>query len=139
MGGILGLPFQSSYCSSKFALEGLSESMRMELQRFGVNVVLIDPGDFNTNITQNRLYLDSCMTDSPYRAEFDKAMSIMRRSENRGPSPEIIARLVGRIMSKSSPRVRYHPGPMSQRIIPLLKKWLPARVSEKLIMMNYGL
>ena len=54
LAGVLGLPFSGLYSASKFALEGMTESLRLELRSFGVCVVLIEPGDFNTQLPANR-------------------------------------------------------------------------------------
>ena len=54
MAGHMGIPFQSYYVASKWALLGFSESLRLELKPFGLRVVVIDPGDFKTGIGQNR-------------------------------------------------------------------------------------
>ncbi|MDP4290584.1 MAG: SDR family NAD(P)-dependent oxidoreductase, partial [Bacteroidota bacterium] len=54
IGGLMGLPFQGFYSASKFAIEGLSEALRMELKQFNIKVVVIEPGDFSTNFTSNR-------------------------------------------------------------------------------------
>ena len=53
VGGKIGLPLNSAYISSKFALEGLSESMRFELEQFGIDVILIEPGVVKTNFFEN--------------------------------------------------------------------------------------
>ncbi|MGB8489815.1 MAG: SDR family NAD(P)-dependent oxidoreductase, partial [Bacteroidales bacterium] len=54
IGGLMGLPFQSFYSAGKFAIEGFSEALRMEVRRFGIKVVVIEPGDFHTSNTANR-------------------------------------------------------------------------------------
>ncbi len=53
IGGKIGLPLNSAYISSKFAIEGLSESMRYELEQFGIGVILIEPGVVKTNFFEN--------------------------------------------------------------------------------------
>ena len=53
VGGKIGIPLNSAYISSKFALEGLSESMRYELAQFGIDVILIEPGVVKTNFFEN--------------------------------------------------------------------------------------
>jgi NAD(P)-dependent dehydrogenase (short-subunit alcohol dehydrogenase family) len=53
VGGKIGIPLNSAYISSKFALEGLSESMRYELEQFGIDVILIEPGVVKTNFFEN--------------------------------------------------------------------------------------
>src|SRR5664279_211637 len=54
IGGLMGLPFQGYYSTSKFAIEGFSEALRMEVKQFNIKVVLINPGDFHTSNTANR-------------------------------------------------------------------------------------
>ena len=54
LAGLLGLPFESFYSASKFALEGLTEALRLEVAPFGVRVVLIEPGNFRTGFTAKR-------------------------------------------------------------------------------------
>ena len=54
IGGLIAIPYQAMYSASKFALEGLSESLRMEVRPFGIKVVIIEPGDHKTAITENR-------------------------------------------------------------------------------------
>ena len=53
---ILGLPFSGLYCATKFALEDMSESLRLETRPFGIYVVLVELGDFRTQITAKRAY-----------------------------------------------------------------------------------
>ncbi len=54
LGGLMGLPFQGIYSATKYAIEGLSEALRMEVKSAGIKVVLVNPGDFKTNFTDNR-------------------------------------------------------------------------------------
>jgi len=52
--GLVGLPYQAFYSTSKFAVEGFSEALRYEVEQFGIKVVVIEPGDFKTNFTQRK-------------------------------------------------------------------------------------
>src|ERR1700724_82946 len=54
IGGLIAIPYQAMYSASKFALEGFSESLRMEVRPFGIRVVIIEPGDHKTALTGNR-------------------------------------------------------------------------------------
>jgi len=56
IGGLIAIPFQALYSASKFALESMTASLRMEVRPFGIRVVLIEPGDTKTPITEHRRY-----------------------------------------------------------------------------------
>ncbi|MEM9545388.1 MAG: SDR family oxidoreductase, partial [Bacteroidota bacterium] len=74
MAGFVGLPFQSFYSASKYALEGFSEGLRHEVKPYNIKVVNINPGDFNTNFGKNRRYASNGIQNSPYLQRFSKTM-----------------------------------------------------------------
>ena len=134
IGGLIGLPFQGIYCASKFAMEGLSESLRMELHQLGIKVVLIEPGDLRTSITKNRQINAIDKHDHLYQQHFARTKNTIEKDEYDGGSPEIVARLICKIIHMRKPKVRYTVGKQrSQLIAPMLKKVLPSRVFEKFI------
>ena len=94
LAGVMGIPFQAAYSASKFALEGMAEALRMEVKPWGVHVVLIEPGDFRTGFTRNRIKSVASGTNPDYAATFARALAVMEKDERQGPSPEILARLV---------------------------------------------
>lgn len=75
---IVGLPFSGLYCARKFAREGMSESLRLETRPFGIHVVLVEPGDFRTQITAKRCVAEASQ-NSAYRTAFDKYREIIVR------------------------------------------------------------
>ena len=78
IGGLIGVPLNSAYAGSKFALEGFSESMKYELEDFGIKVILIEPGAVNTNFLETLEAQRAINPDSPY-LEFSKKASEGRR------------------------------------------------------------
>ncbi len=128
IGGRIGLPFQGLYSATKFAVEGLTESLWMEVHRFGVRVVLLEPGDFATGFTDNRRPARGASESEAYADAYRAALSIVEKDERGGASPEAIGRLVARILSVRSPRLRYTVGPVLERIAIRLKSVLPARL-----------
>ena len=74
LGGLFGLPFQSFYSASKFALEGFTESLRHEVGKFGIRVVLVEPGDVKTGFTGSRVLAAAAGSSSAYAAAFSKCM-----------------------------------------------------------------
>jgi len=139
LAGLMGIPFQAAYSASKFALEGLAEALRMEVKPWGVHVGLIQPGDFHTGFTRNRIKTTASGQNPTYAASFNRALAVMEKDERQGPSPEKIAHLVERIITHPAPRLRYTAGTMSQRVGALLKRVMPGRLFEWLMMATYKL
>ncbi len=136
IGGLIAIPFQGFYSASKFALEGLSEALRLEVRPFGIHVVLIEPGDHRTSFTQNRRSTQSSGPGSAYQDRFERAIARMASDEQGGPSPEQIASLLHRAVNHPRPRLRYTVGPAAQRAAVWLKRSMPYAVMEK-IMRDY--
>ncbi|MFA4917436.1 MAG: SDR family oxidoreductase [Syntrophales bacterium] len=139
LAGLISIPFQAFYSSSKYAIESLTEALRIELLPFGIRVVLIEPGDFKTGFTVNRKKAAQSEINNTYRENFSKAISIMEQDESNGPSPVIIAELIGRIMDNPSPRLRYAICKLSQILPVKFRYFLPHKLSEYLLMKYYGL
>ena len=137
LGGLMGLPFQGLYSASKFALEGLVESLRLEVRPFGIRVTIVDPGDVQTQLTDNRVKARATGGASPYRESFDRALSIIERDERQGVASDV-AGLIARLVGVRRPRVRYTVGHWGQRIAVPLKPLLPSRRFEALLGATYG-
>lgn len=137
IGGRIAVPYQGLYSATKFAVEGLTEAMRMEIKRFGVHAVLVEPGDFCTGFTDKRVRVRGALASSPYAAPFEHALRVAEHDERKGQAPDSIARLVGRILASRSPRARYTIGPVAQRLAVRLKSLLPSRLFEKALAMYY--
>ncbi len=135
--GRMGIPFQGSYSASKYALEGMTEALRMEVRSFGVNVVLVEPGDFKTGFTDHRQTTALAKKETSYKTGMCKALSVMEADERGGKTPEPVARSVERVLAMRSPRVRYVVGPMSERIAAGLKRVLPSKWFERILMIYY--
>jgi NAD(P)-dependent dehydrogenase (short-subunit alcohol dehydrogenase family) len=139
LAGVLGLPFSGLYSASKFALEGMSESLRLETRRFGIHVVLVEPGDFRTQLPAARRQTAASLASGVYRAAFEKVKVQQDKDEAAAPTPEPVARLVARILETPKPRLRYTVGMPGQRIVVPLKRVLPQRLFEALLVRALGL
>ncbi|MGA2477814.1 MAG: SDR family oxidoreductase [Spirochaetia bacterium] len=131
--GLMGLPFQTAYCASKHGIEGYSEALQMESRRFGVKVVVVDPGDVHTEVTQNRLHSRGIAAGSPYLPDFDAAMRIQDGNEIHGWEPERIAQLILHIVKARSPRYRYVAGPFVEKFAVWARPLLPERMFLKFV------
>lgn len=138
IGGLIAIPYQPMYSASKFALEGMTESLRMEVRHFGIRVVLIEPGDTRTPITQNRTVTADAATRDAYRS-FPIALDRTATDEQNGPEPEGVARLLYRIVNTPNPRLRYTTGPAIQRAAVWLKRLLPNAALEYGLRRYYGI
>jgi NAD(P)-dependent dehydrogenase (short-subunit alcohol dehydrogenase family) len=126
MAGVVASPSVSSYCASKFALEGYFECLNYELSPFGVNVSLIEPGQFRTRaLTAFPESKQSRLDSSPYyklgkwiKTRFEKRVANLRSD------PQKVADLVTRIALTDAPRCRYPIG-LDARLFRLLQQVLP--------------
>ncbi len=137
LAGRIGLPYQGLYSATKFAVEGLTEALRMEAKPFGIKVVLIEPGDFRTGFTDNRVHTAASTEDSAYQERFQRTLRVAESDEEKGSSPEKIARLLYRILQDSSPKVRYSTGEVLQRAAAIIKGILPSKLFEWGLMKYY--
>ncbi|MDO3680177.1 SDR family oxidoreductase [Paenibacillus ehimensis] len=110
LSGRFGLPGYAPYSTSKFAIEGFSESLRLEMKPFGVNVVLIEPGAYNTDIWQKGF--DSICTSeaSPYRHLLEKVLRYSRRAAATAPDAAEVAETIARVVRSKHPKLRYPLG-----------------------------
>ncbi len=139
LAGLLAVPFQAFYSASKFAMEGMTEALRMEVRPFGIRVALIEPGDFKSDFPANRKSSADSVKSEVYRELLERCVGVMREEEKNGKVPYPVARLVERIIHDPSPRLRYTVGPFGERLGPKLKSILPYRLYELLFMKHYKL
>ena len=137
LGGLMGLPFQGLYSASKFAIEGLSEALRMEVRPYGIRVVMIEPGD--THPGTKRFKTQAAQADTVYVEQCNKAVGVMEADEMNGESPDKVVHLLERIITHPTPRLRYTVGPLPERIAVTAKKLIPSSVFEWGVMKYYKL
>lgn len=138
IGGLLGLPFQAFYSASKFAIEGFSEALRMEINQFKIKVVLINPGDFKTRNSANRRnYLASTVSTDPYHEQFLKTLNVIEKDETNGWTPEIVAKKILKIAGSKNPNQKYIIGSFDNKLAILLKRILPGLWFRKIMEDHY--
>jgi NAD(P)-dependent dehydrogenase (short-subunit alcohol dehydrogenase family) len=131
VGGKIGLPLNSAYISSKFALEGLSESMRYELEQFGIDVILIEPGVVKTNFFENVVINNNNNTttannkSSPYSQLTQKLFEgflPMLNSSSASESSDV-AQVIHQVIESNNREVRYPVGKDAVSIIQTRQKF----------------
>src|SRR5476651_219898 len=139
LAGLFGLPYQGLYSASKFAIEGYSESLRMELQNTGVKVAVVNPGDFKTDFTGNREKVPFTLKNESLKKEFEAAVAAMEKDESVGADPSKLAAQICKIVEKSNPKHNYLVGAIGQTIAVTLKSILPGGLFVKLMNDHYGI
>lgn len=136
--GYMGLPYRSVYSASKGALELITEAIRMEAKEFGVQFTNVAPGDFATNIASGR-YHAPLKEDSAYKIPYGNTLKMMDEHVDSGSNPNEMAYAIYKIIQISQPNVHYKVGSFLQRFSVVLKRVLPDKMYEKMLMKHYGL
>lgn len=138
IGGLMGLPFQAFYSASKFAIEGFSEALRMEVKQFNIKVVLINPGDFHTSNSANRRnFLAPKSPDDPYNKQFTETMAVIEKDEAGGWDPLILAKRIVKIIESNNPRQQYVIASFEQRLAVVLSYILPGKLFRSILQDHY--
>ena len=136
--GYMGLPFRGIYSATKGALELVTEALRMEVKEFGIQVVSVAPGDFATSIASGR-YHTPVFEKSPYKKVYQENLEVMDNHVDQGNDPVQMAMAVYKIIKKSNPKIHYKVGSFLQKFSIVLKRILPDKIYEKMLMKHYGL
>ncbi len=134
----MGLPFRGIYSASKGALELITESLSMEVKAFGVKVVNVAPGDFATNIAAGR-YHTPVFESSAYKEKYAENLALMDNHVDSGADPIQMAKKVQAIIETKKPKIHYKVGAFMEKFSIVLKRILPDKVYEKLLMNHYKL
>ena len=137
--GRLATPFNGAYASSKFALEGLSESMRTELWPFGVHVSVVEPGLFETDFQANQVKAERSQDPAlAYSAYVQRYNSTHRRYEKLSSDPVKVSKVIHKIIRSRRPGFRYpvsieaRAGILGARFLPeRLFRWLLSRATMR--------
>ncbi|MDA2729282.1 oxidoreductase [Bacillus cereus] len=136
--GQVGFPGLSPYVSSKYALEGWSESLRLEVKPFGIDVALVEPGSYNTNIWEvgKQLATNQSDTTSPYKEYMDKIQKHINSGSDTFGNPIDVAKKIVDIAEAKRTILRYPIGKGVKFMI-LAKQILPWRLWEYLVLRSF--
>ncbi|MFC4818236.1 SDR family oxidoreductase [Flavobacterium sp. GCM10023249] len=136
--GYMGLPYRGIYSASKGALELITEALRMETKQFGIQITNVAPGDFATNIAAGR-YHAPVIKGSAYEVPYGNTLNEMNTHVDSGSNPEEMASAIYKIIQTPNPNVHYKVGAFMQKFSIVLKRALPDKVYEKMLMNHYKL
>lgn len=136
--GYMGLPYRGIYSATKAALEITMEAMRMEILPFGIKMTNVAPGDFATNIASGR-YHAPVIKGSPYEKTYEKTLQLMNEHVDEGEDPIKMAKAIYKIINTPDPKIHYRIGAPMQKLSVFLKRVLPGKTYEKLLLKHYKL
>ncbi|QIW19295.1 SDR family oxidoreductase [Bacillus thuringiensis serovar andalousiensis] len=136
--GQVGFPGLSPYVSSKYALEGWSESLRLEVKPFGIDVVLVEPGSYNTNIWEvgKQLATNQSEITSPYKEYMDKIQKHINSGSDTFGNPIDVSNKIIAIAESKRTKLRYPIG-KGVKFMMFAKKILPWRLWEYLVLRSF--
>lgn len=123
IGGFLGQPFASAYIASKHGLEGFADTVRRELQLFGIGVVLVAPSTVATPIWDKIEPLLGRYRDTPYADAYDKGLrTMLNAGRQHSLQPAAVADVVWQALTEPKPKLRYSPAahPVAEQLLPKL-------------------
>jgi len=134
VGGKIALPLGGWYHASKFAMEALSDSMRMEVKPFGIDVIVIEPGGVKSEwgdiAMENLVRLSG---NTAYKEMAAGAVEGFKKTVRNNSEPIVIARLIKKGIEASKPKTRYSGGSMAKPLL-FLRSVLSDKMIERLIM-----
>lgn len=143
LGGRLAFPFGGLYSASKFALEGLSDALRMELKPFNIKVSVIEPGPVSTDffVASAQAVKETVVTPehTPYRAAFEKLKGLEAQTSSRAWTAERVAEVIVLALTDRYPRPRYIAATGGKFLLFLMTKVLPTRVVDAFWQRFYGI
>jgi short-subunit dehydrogenase len=136
--GYMGLPYRGIYSASKGALELITESLSMEVKPFGINITNVAPGDYATNIAAGRFHAP-VIKGSDYENSYVATLKMMNDQVDSGNNPIEMAEAIFDIINSTNPKIHYKVGSFIQKFSIVLKRILPDKVYEKILMNHYKL
>lgn len=136
--GYMGLPYRGIYSATKAALEITTEAYRMEVKQFGIHMVNVAPGDFATNIASGRYHVP-VTADSPYKDAYQNTLQMMNDHVSGGEDPLKMAKAIHAIIESKNPRIHYKVGAFIQKFSIVLKRILPDKTYEAMLLKHYKL
>ena len=139
MGGRISIPLSAFYHGSKFALEGLSESIQYELEPFGIKVILIEPGAVGSNFWKNiKIAKSSSDSNSPYSQFGNKILKAYMEMEQNTISPSVVAKTILDAITSDNPQLRYVVGEDAAKTLDARKN-MPDNEFGDLIKKQFGI
>lgn len=132
--GKTSLAFMGFYSSSKFAVESISDAMRQEVGRFGIDVSIIEPGAFSTGFEDTVFNeLKDVNPGEAYKSIVDNFTPEFKKTYEKAPTPEPVVKAIISAIEKRKPKTRYPVG-IDAKMGVIMKKWIGDRTMDNLML-----
>lgn len=136
--GLLGIPFEGAYTASKHAIEGYSECLSYEVKPFGIEIMLVEPGDHRSGSSAYRRHSQGMTDASPYRKAFEAGTAQIAHDEATGSDPDKLGEKIAKALKRKRLPRRLRIAKPDQHLAVVLHDLLPNRWFEKIIGPYYG-
>ena len=136
--GLLGIPFDGAYTASKHAIEGYSECLSYEVRPFGIEIMLVEPGDHRSGSSAYRRHSAGMTDSSPYRKAFEIGTAQIAHDEANGSDPDRLGEKIAKALKRKHLPRRLRIAKPDQHLAVVLHDLLPNRWFEKIIGPYYG-
>ena len=134
--GLLGIPFQSAYTASKHAIEGYAECLALEVKPFGIQVMLVEPGDHRSGSDKYRPHAAAMTDSSPYADAYGSATARIRHDETNGSDPDVLGRKIARILDRKHMPFRKRIASADQHLAVYIHRFLGSGINSA-VLRNY--
>ena len=131
--GLLGIPFEGAYTASKHAIEGYSECLALEAKPFGIEIMLVEPGDHRSGSRAYRRHSAGITDGSPYKAAFDTGTRVIAHDEDNGSDPDRLGEKIAKALQKKRLPRRLRVAKLDQHFAVILHDLLPSRWFDGII------
>ncbi len=135
--GLLGIPFQSAYTAAKHAVEGYAECLQMEAKPFGIQVMLVEPGDHRSGSDKYRPHAAAMSGASPYAAEYESSVAVIAHDEHNGSDPDVLGRKIARALDRKRIPFRKRIASPDQHLAVYVHRFLPAKLNADILRSYY--
>ena len=135
--GLMGIPFQSAYTASKHAIEGYAECLSMEVKPFGIQVMLVEPGDHRSGSDKYRPHAAAMSGNSPYAAAYESAVRQIHHDESNGSDPDILGRKIAKTLDRKRIPFRRRIASADQHLAVYVHRFLGARINSAILRKYY--
>ena len=135
--GLMGIPFQSAYTASKHAIEGYAECLSMEVKPFGIQVMLVEPGDHRSGSDKYRPHAAAMSGNSPYAAAYESAVRQIHHDESNGSDPDILGRKIAKMLDRKRIPFRRRIASADQHLAVYVHRFLGAWINSAILRKYY--